>query len=112
MANEAYDIESHGDKKVLLAYEEAIGFMCGTQVLDKDGVSAAVKAVELMNFLSKEKNRTLWQKLNEIYDEYGYHCNRTVYFIISDPKATDKIFHRLRFFDQEIPNTVSKILSH
>ena len=34
MANEAFDLESTdgADKKVLLAYEEAIGFMCGTQV--------------------------------------------------------------------------------
>jgi hypothetical protein len=32
MANRAYDIEEAGIGEVLLAYEEAIGFMCGTQV--------------------------------------------------------------------------------
>lgn len=32
MANRAYDIEEEGVGEVLLAYEEAIGFMCGTQV--------------------------------------------------------------------------------
>ena len=37
MANRAYDLEQDLGKKVLLAYEEAIGFMCESQVLDKDG---------------------------------------------------------------------------
>ena len=32
MANRAYDLEKSGEGIVLLAYEEAIGFMCGTQV--------------------------------------------------------------------------------
>ena len=45
MANQAWDLESENEnKKVLLAYEEAIGFMCGTQVLDKDGISAALRS--------------------------------------------------------------------
>ena len=38
---------------VLFAYEEAIGFMCGTEVLDKDGVSASVVITELIRL----KNR-------------------------------------------------------
>jgi hypothetical protein len=33
MANRAYDLETSGEGTVLLAYEEAIGFMCGTQVI-------------------------------------------------------------------------------
>ena len=33
-----------GEKKhVLFAFEEAIGFMCGSAVLDKDGVSAVAR---------------------------------------------------------------------
>ena len=50
MANKAYDLEQNSEIKVLLAYEEAIGFMCGTQVLDKDGISAAIRASELIAF--------------------------------------------------------------
>ena len=36
MANRAYDLEKSGEGTVLLAYEEAIGFMCGTQVILED----------------------------------------------------------------------------
>jgi phosphomannomutase len=105
MANRAYDLEKASkDNKVLLAYEEAIGFMCGTQVLDKDGVSAAIRVAELLAFLDT-KQLTFSQKLNEIYKEYGYHCNRASYFIITDNSVTTKIFHRLRNFSNA-PNTV------
>ena len=125
MGNRAYDLEQNPKNKVLLAYEEAIGFMCGTQVLDKDGISAAIRATELIAFL-ETKGRTLNDQLNEIYKEYlmmslqfnsknetdqftfcryGYHCNRASYFIVTDGRINDTIFHRLRNFDGT-PNTV------
>ena len=68
MANRAYDLEKDPRNKVLLAYEEAIGFMCGTQVLDKDGISAAIRTAELMTYLDS-KGMTMSQKLREIYAE-------------------------------------------
>ena len=36
---------------------------------------------------------------------YGYHCNRASYFIVTDGRINDTIFHRLRNFDGT-PNTV------
>lgn len=74
MANRAYEIEGENHnlppkdaKTVLLAYEESIGFMCGTKVLDKDGVSAAIRAAELIAFLNK-RNMTLSEKLKNLYE--------------------------------------------
>lgn len=71
MANLATDLEQNGGKKkkVLLAFEEAIGFMCGSTVLDKDGISAAVRAAELMAYLQeKEGGKTLSAKLKNLYE--------------------------------------------
>ena len=69
MANLADKLTMDKSKKVLLAYEEAIGFMCGTTVLDKDGVSAAIRAAELMAYLNlKEGGKTLSHKLKELYN--------------------------------------------
>ena len=53
----------------MMAFEESIGYMCGTQVLDKDGVSAAIRAAELIAYLD-EINTTLMDKLNDIYTRY------------------------------------------
>lgn len=56
-------------KEVLFAYEEAIGFMCGTNVLDKDGISAGMHLAELATYLETMR-LTLHDKLNEIYMQY------------------------------------------
>ena len=110
MANKAYDLEQNSENKILLAYEEAIGFMCGTQVLDKDGISAAIRSMELIAFLDR-KGMTLVDKLNEIYKEYGYHCNLNSYFIVTDSTINDQIFKRLRNY-QGSPNTYPTILAN
>ncbi|XP_063241021.1 phosphopentomutase isoform X2 [Bacillus rossius redtenbacheri] len=66
MGNVAADLLAAG-KTVLFAFEEAIGFMWGTSVLDKDGISAGVKAAELAAFLDS-RGQTLGGKLADIYD--------------------------------------------
>lgn len=49
--------------------------MCGSTVLDKDGMSAAVKIAELAAFL-QTKDLTLTQQMNKIYEE----CVKIIYF--------------------------------
>jgi len=42
--------------------------MCGTGVLDKDGISGATRAVELMAYLERKENgKTLYEKLEDLY---------------------------------------------
>ena len=50
----------------MLAFGESIGYMCGTQVLDKDGVSGAIGAAELIAYLD-QMGMTLVDKLGDIY---------------------------------------------
>ena len=65
MGNRASDLLNSG-KIVLFAYEEAIGFMCGPNVLDKDGVSAGTCVAEMAAYLNS-MGLTLMDKLKEIY---------------------------------------------
>merc|ERR1719509_358357 len=53
LGNVSDELVKRGDT-VLLAFEQAIGFMCGTAVLDKDGVSAFVVASELIAYLENK----------------------------------------------------------
>lgn len=91
-------------KKVLFAFEEAIGFMCGTTVLDKDGIGAAAHLATMATYLHHH-NLTLTQQLEEIYNEYGYHISSNSYFICHEPETIKAIFERLRNFSG--PNYVS-----
>lgn len=82
-------------KTVIFAFEEAIGFMCGSVVLDKDGVSAAVVAAEMISELY-EQNLTLSQQLENIYSKYGYHVSNNSYFLCYEPEVVTSMFTRLR----------------
>ncbi|EPQ08325.1 Glucose 1,6-bisphosphate synthase [Myotis brandtii] len=85
-------------KEVLFAFEESIGFLCGTSVLDKDGVSAAAVVAEMAAYL-ETTNMTLKQQLVKVYEKYGYHISKTSYFLCYDPNTIKSIFERLRNFD-------------
>ncbi|XP_055752524.1 glucose 1,6-bisphosphate synthase isoform X3 [Salvelinus fontinalis] len=53
--------------EVIFAFEESIGFLCGSMVPDKDGVSAAVVVAEMASYLYN-KNLTLHQQLENIFE--------------------------------------------
>lgn len=104
MANKAIDEELAG-KKVLFAFEEAIGFMISTVVPDKDGVSAAAHVATMARYLYCEKKLTLQQQLENIYRLYGYHTSICSYVICHDQVKIKQIFNRLRTFDNGQANT-------
>lgn len=85
---------------VLFAFEEAIGYMCSPFVLDKDGVSAAAIAGEMISYLAT-KQTSLSQQLTAIFEEYGYHISKNSYFICHDQNVVRGLFERLRNYNGE-----------
>ncbi|XP_067215815.1 phosphopentomutase isoform X2 [Linepithema humile] len=102
MGNRAIELIKE-KKDVLFAYEEAIGFMCGSKVLDKDGISAGIRVAELAAYL-ETIGLTLSDKLKEIYQEYGHHISDNSYWICHDSDTIKAIFERLRNYSDK-PNT-------
>ncbi|EFN68302.1 Phosphoglucomutase-2 [Camponotus floridanus] len=92
MGNKAIELMEE-NKDILFAYEEAIGFMCGSKVLDKDGISAGVRVAELAAYL-ETINLTLLEKLQEIYQEYGHHVSDNSYWICHDSDYPTGILER------------------
>jgi len=66
--------EQSDDNRFLFAYEEALGYTVGSMVWDKDGLSALVAFAQLTAELAN-KEQTLWDRLEEIYREHGFHLN-------------------------------------
>lgn len=108
MGNRACELMASG-KNVIFAFEEAIGFMCGSSVVDKDGVSAGVHISEMATYL-KMNGKTLNDQLSEVYNQYGYHLCNNSYFICHKPETTKKIFERLRHFSGELKTYPADIL--
>ncbi|WP_282109602.1 phospho-sugar mutase [Shewanella algicola] len=65
------------DNQFLFAYEEALGYTVGSMVWDKDGLSALVAFAQLCAELA-EKGQTVWDKLEQIYRQHGFHLNAQV----------------------------------
>ena len=59
----------------VLAYEEALGYCVGSLVRDKDGISAAVIAMEMVASL-RRAGRSVIDRLAELDAEHGVHCTR------------------------------------
>ncbi|XP_030372628.1 glucose 1,6-bisphosphate synthase [Scaptodrosophila lebanonensis] len=107
MGNKAIEAQAEG-KTVLFAFEEAIGFMVSTNVVDKDGVSAAAHVATMACYLRSKKCMSLQEKLRDIYETYGFHTSVCSYVICKDPELIKTIFTRLRTFDEGQENTYPK----
>ncbi|CDS98720.1 phospho-sugar mutase [Vibrio coralliirubri] len=73
LANIGMQLEDD-QNEFLFAYEEALGYTIGTQVRDKDGLSAIVVFAQLVEEL-KSQGRTVWDLLAQISFEHGVHTN-------------------------------------
>ena len=68
----AIDQGKNKDNFFLFGCEESYGFLTVNEVHDKDAVSSAVAAVEMMCYYAS-KGITLQQRLDSIYAHYGYY---------------------------------------
>ncbi|KZP29895.1 hypothetical protein FIBSPDRAFT_726687 [Athelia psychrophila] len=99
IGNTALDLVHEG-YEVPFGYEEAIGFMFGDEIRDKDGVAATVAFAELVAGLHA-RGKSASEYLQELYTQYGFFETSNSYFICTDPLKIDRIFSRIRNFDAQ-----------
>ncbi len=75
VANKAMELERSTGARFVFGYEEALGYTVGSLVRDKDGISAACAVAELAAGL-KAEGKTLLDRLEVIYRQYGYQLSR------------------------------------
>ena len=81
--------------KVLLGYEEAIGFSCGGIIPDKDGISAlGVVATMARSLYGNGKCLALY--LQEIHDKYGEFVCNNGYYQCDDPEVVNRVMEQMR----------------
>ena len=64
--------EKTGDKEFILGFEESYGYLVGDYARDKDAIVACGLTAILALFY-KEQGKTLYERLQEIYEQYGYY---------------------------------------
>jgi phosphoglucomutase / phosphopentomutase len=54
---------------------------------------------EMAVYLQEVENKTLLEKLDWIYDTYGFHVSNNSYFLCYSQETIEKMFDKLRHFD-------------
>ncbi len=61
------------ERSFIFGYEESYGYVVEDFVRDKDSLQAMLLISEAATFYKNTENKTLYEKLLDIYDEYGYY---------------------------------------
>lgn len=86
------------DEQYVFGMEESYGYLVGTHARDKDAVSAAMIIAEMTAYYASQ-NKSLTEKLNELYEKYGYYKTALLSLVFpgKDGKAEmDEIVAELR----------------
>lgn len=94
IGNRAQDLKRDGFS-VPFGYEEAIGYMFSL-VDDKDGISAAVVFLQLIQDWFPDGSTYPDEKLEQIYHKYGWFKECNGYYKLDDVLKTDTIFGHIR----------------
>lgn len=78
------------DYDFLFGYEESYGYLAGTHARDKDAVVSSLLICE-MAAEAKAEGKTLLDKMNAIYEEYGYYLDALDSFTLKGKDGLEKI---------------------
>lgn len=96
--------EKHHEDSYIFGFEESYGVLSGTYVRDKDAVNGATLIVEMFAYY-KNLGISLIDKLNEIYQKFGYTLN-TLYSFEFDGISG---FNKMQDIMKEFRNGISSI---
>lgn len=81
LAQKKDQLESSGEGKVIMSYEESYGYMLGDYVRDKDAVSASVELTEMAAWYASQ-GMTLYDALQALFEKYGYYGEKTMNLVM------------------------------
>ena len=82
--------DEFGDKHFQFGFEESYGYLSGVDVRDKDAVVAAMLICN-MAAASFEKGETLADRLDHLYEKYGYGIEQTISCTLEGKEGIEKI---------------------
>jgi phosphoglucomutase len=93
---------NEGKKKYIGGGEESYGFLAEDFVRDKDAVSACTLLAEICAW-AKDRGKTLFDILIDIYKEYGFRLNKTINVVKPGKTGVDEIKEMMNNFRKTPP---------
>lgn len=97
---------SEGKKKYIGGGEESYGFLAEDFVRDKDAVSACSLLAEICAW-AKDRGKTLFDVLMDIYVEYGFKLNKTINVVKPGKTGADEIKAMMDNFRADPPSEIA-----
>lgn len=85
----------------IFGFEESYGYLTGTYVRDKDAVNAACMICEMFSYY-KNQGISLLQKLNQLFDKYGYCLNTLHSFEFEGAQGFEKMQNIMKTFCENV----------
>lgn len=98
--------DKEGKENYIVGGEESFGLMIGNQVRDKDAVSAVAILCE-MAAVEKQNGRTLFDKLLELYIQYGFYLESLISITKKGMNGQREIAEMMEGYRKNPPSTIN-----
>lgn len=97
--------EKEGKEKYIIGGEESFGLMIGDEIRDKDAVSAVALICEMAAY-EKNKGRSLFDKLIDLYLQYGLYKENLVSITKKGMNGAKEIADMMEGYRNDPPKTI------
>lgn len=98
--------EKEGKENYIIGGEESFGLMIGDQIRDKDAVSAVAILSEMAAY-EKSKGRTLFEKMIELYIQYGFYYETLISITKKGMNGQQEIANMMEGYRQSPPQQIN-----
>jgi phosphoglucomutase len=100
--------EKESTENYIIGGEESYGLMVGSKIRDKDAVSAVAILCEMAAY-EKSKGKTLFEKLLELYVQYGYYQEHLISITKKGRDGQQQIADMMERFRAQPPATLAGV---
>lgn len=104
IADQMHRIEEEG-KRFLFGAEESFGYLSVQEVYDKDAVSTAVLAVEML-LRCKKQGLSVLDRLNQLWQSFGYYEEKVISKTYQGSEGRDMIDQLMEQFRNDPPKEI------
>lgn len=94
--------EENHKSTFVFGFEESYGCLAGTYARDKDAVGAAMLVCEMAAYY-KNRNMTLYDALNELYEKYGFYKEDIMSITLKGIDGAEKIQRIMSYLRENTP---------
>lgn len=98
--------EKEGKENYVIGGEESFGLMIGDKIRDKDAVSAVALLCEMAAY-EKQKGKTLFDKLVELYIQYGFYKENLISITKKGMDGQQQIAAMMESYRSNPPKTIN-----